>query len=279
MSKKTIYKLNFAGEERTKRKRLRTFIASFAVFVVLFGAVSLFMFLRSVNFDPGSLFSGGTPVEETEPPTQDEIPDALKGKGNILLICTDSAGKPAFSGLLCADFDNRKVNAYLLPKAVLGSQAQSPLAQKAAVQDFAGITVDKYIRADEAGFKKIISYIGDITVEVPSSVRHSDAQYTLLLDKGKQSLTGDLFYKYMLYCGDSQSGAEALAAFTDTVLKETTEQKLDSFFNKIINSVETDISIVDYTNACDAIVAYSNFSDKAKTSAALLKEGISDETK
>lgn len=279
MSKKTIYKLNFTGEERTKRKRLRTFIASFSVFVVLFGAVSLFMFLRSVNYDPGSLFHGGEQTEETEPPVEDEFPDALKGKGNILLICTDSTGKPAFSGLLCADFDNREVNAYLIPQMVLGSEKQSALSQKAAVQSFSGLSVDKYIRVDETNFKKIISYIGDVTVDVPSAVRHSDAQYTLLLDKGKQSLTGDLLYKYMLYCGDSQSGADALAALTDTVLKETTEQKLDSLFNKLINSVETDISIVDYTNACDAIVAYCNFSQKEKTSAAVLKEGMLNETK
>ena len=57
-------KLNFSSERQTKAKRTRAFVLSFVAFILVFGSVSLLVFMKSLDFDLQNLEIGRASCRE-----------------------------------------------------------------------------------------------------------------------------------------------------------------------------------------------------------------------
>ena len=60
-------KLNFASERQTRAKRLRAFVISFVAFILVFGTVSILVFMKSLDFNLDNLIR--QPQDSTEQST------------------------------------------------------------------------------------------------------------------------------------------------------------------------------------------------------------------
>ncbi|MBS7388740.1 MAG: hypothetical protein KIG33_00200, partial [Oscillospiraceae bacterium] len=62
-------KLDFSSKDKKDSKRFKSFVISFAAFVVILGGISLLMFMKSIDFDFGNLVSSSDDFT-TEPQTE-----------------------------------------------------------------------------------------------------------------------------------------------------------------------------------------------------------------
>ncbi len=260
-------KLNFANARAEKAKRMRAFILSFTAFILVFGAVSLLIFMKSLDFDLGNLAKGDegestTTEETTEAPSQVQAMDA-----NILLVCYDTNNHLSLLAFVSSEKDAQQISVSLLDTAQAytkdGTQttlqacfANSGMAGlKSAVEQVYGAAVDRYIKVSESNLKKVISKIGDVSVEVVEPIQYRGSDYSLFLDGGVQMLTGDLFIKYLKYTSGS-SKAQAVCALVQTTLNAFREDNRDSMFNSLVNLSDTDISVVDNTDSGGLVSVY-----------------------
>lgn len=276
-------KLDFSSEKKIKKKKTRAFIISFSAFVLVLGTISLLMFMKSINFDFKNLMPD-TSEKTTEAESQTKAPNqSVSGSANIIIVCTDSKNNLFSLSFINCNMDNMKIRLLQLPTdeavEVDGSmQTFNDIcskngndALKKAVSTFTGLTVDKIIKVKDTELKKIVAQTGDVTVDIPNSVDYKSDDFSLLLDAGSQSLTSDMFCKYLKYCDTEQKGT-AFTSYLNTLLSVENIPSQDKLFNFLVNNSTTDISIVDYTNVSAAITDYI----QRKTDASVLK--ISDKT-
>ena len=62
-------KLDFSSKDKKDSKRFKSFVISFAAFVVILGGISLLMFMKSIDFNFGNLVSSSDDLT-TEPQTE-----------------------------------------------------------------------------------------------------------------------------------------------------------------------------------------------------------------
>ena len=118
--------------------------------------------------------------------------------------------------------------------------------------------IDGYIGSDEEGFKSMINYFGGFDITVPEQITYRSGDFALTLVKGKQNMKGDTLFKYIRYlCTLDEDGrdlqADAMSEMLACVFKPSNISKCDSIFSRISNTLETDLTIVDYSSAKSGI--------------------------
>ena len=90
--KKKIRNLDFSSEKQAKQKKMRSFIIAFSSFVIILGTISVFIFMKSVDFNLNNLVQSTTVSDES---TSDltTASYALSGRVGILLAFTDDSGE------------------------------------------------------------------------------------------------------------------------------------------------------------------------------------------
>ena len=90
--KKKIRNLDFSSEKQAKQKKMRSFIIAFSSFVIILGTISVFIFMKSVDFNLNNLVQSTTVSDES---TSDltTASYALSGRVGILLVFTDDSGE------------------------------------------------------------------------------------------------------------------------------------------------------------------------------------------
>lgn len=260
-------KLNFANERVTKAKRTRAFILSFMAFILVFGAVSLLIFMKSLDFDLGNLIKGDEGAAVTMEATTEAISQVQAMDANILLICYDTNDNLSLLAFVSSEKEAQQISVSLLDTAqtVTSDSSQITLQScyansgmaglKMAVEQIYGASVDRYIKVSESNLKKVISKIGDISVEISEPIQYRGSDYSLFLDSGTQLLTGDLFIKYLNYVSGKPK-AQAVCALVQTTLNAFRADNRDSMFNSLVNLSDTDISVVDNTDSNGIVGAY-----------------------
>lgn len=268
-------KLRFASERQTKIRRTRAFVISFVAFIVVFGTISLLIFMHSLDFNLGNLTKQETDTTDasdtssSQPIAEPQIEDR-----NVLLICSDSDDRLVLLAVVSSEKAERRISISLLDPSYKDASAATLSGHyqnggiaglKMAVSDCFGLTIDRYIRVTEANLKQIIAEIGDITVQVPEPIRYRGTDFSLFLDSGEQSLTGDLFVKYLKFA--SQDGkAEAARALVVTTLHTFRDDNREQLYNKLFNKSDTDISVVDNTDGSGLVSTYLALRDNVALS-------------
>lgn len=264
---KKAKKLNFTSKEKKQTKRFRSFVISFAAFVIILGSVSLLMFMKSIDFNINNLVSSSE--KTTHSLSETETSSVLmQGESEILFICNNSNSEITFAFLLSTNFAENTVTVRAIPidtsvnyngsvdslSAVY--KKMGAVAFVKAFEDYSNIDVDKYIDAGELQFKNFASKFKDTVVNVPYEINPKDSG-GLSLNSGEQSLTADMLLKYMKYT-DLIGKSDAFSSLLSEMLANSHIGAIDNLFEYIVNNSNTDISIVNYTNEKDKISQMMN---------------------
>ncbi len=269
-------KLDFSNEQKRNSKRMKNFIIAFVAFVIVLGSVSLIMFMKALDFDLHNLISSAeTTTEEVSETTTEPI--FAEGGSKVLFLCENSEKSISFAFIIDTRFEDMRMKVYTVPLGLtvnLGNVSGNinghytqygVTGVQKAVEEATGVKIDRYIKADESRLRSFLSKLEDVTVTVPDAVNSNG----LVLNSGEQSLSAELFVKYLKYCDDLQK-SYAFSQFLNVLFTEKHLNSIEKLFSYVANNSQTDITIVDYKNESEKIdifirsqgeITYSDFSE------------------
>lgn len=263
-------KLNFSSERQTKAKRTRAFVLAFVAFILVFGSVSVLIFMKSLDFNLQNLVKKpDTSSATTEASETESVPVKLSDT-NVLLVCSDSNKNLTLLAIVSAHAKEESITVQAIDPAnqfqtVFQSQGLAGL--KNAVASAYALPVHRYIQVTESNLKKAIGSVGDVTLQIPQAVQYRGTDFSLYLDSGEQSLTGDLFVKYLRYT-DVNGKADAACALVKTILLAFGENNREKLFNTLFNLSDTDFSVVDCTDSSGALNVFLHLRGNVQTAVA-----------
>lgn len=267
-------KLNFASERQTRAKRLRAFVISFVAFILVFGTVSILVFMKSLDFNLDNLIrqpqdSTEQSTDTTQAPTIAAAPVnattlfVCYGDDDVILQLSLVSTNAEENSIMVATLDpftsvtvNSTGNTF---QGWFQTTGINGLLQ--AVETNMQLKIDRYIKQSESNLKKVITKVGDITVDIPQAISYRGTDFSLFLESGQQKLTGDLFIKYLQYAGTEEQ-ANAVCALLRQTLQSFTEENLDTMFNYIFNLSESNFSVMDYADTNGLVRVYLSMRGK-----------------
>lgn len=270
-------KLNFASERQTRAKRLRAFVISFVAFILVFGTVSILVFMKSLDFNLDNLIR--QPEDSTEQSTdtmQAPTIAAAPVNATTLFVCYGDDDVILQLSLVCTNAEeNRIMVATLDPFTSVTVNSTGNTFQGwfqttgingllQAVETNTQLKIDRYIKQSESNLKKVITKVGDITVDIPQAISYRGTDFSLFLESGQQKLTGDLFIKYLQYAGTEEQ-TNAVCALLRQTLQSFTEENLDTMFNYIFNLSESNFSVMDYADTNGLVRVYLSMRGKIES--------------
>ena len=267
-------KLNFASERQTRAKRLRAFVISFVAFILVFGTVSILVFMKSLDFNLDNLIrQPQDSTEQSTDTTQAPTIAAAPVNATTLFVCYGDDDVILQLSLVCTNAEENSIMVATLDPFTsvtvnsTGNTLQgwfqttgiNGLLQ--AVETNTQLKIDRYIKQSESNLKKVITKVGDITVDIPQAISYRGTDFSLFLESGQQKLTGDLFIKYLQYAGTEEQ-ANAVCALLRQTLQSFTEENLDTMFNYIFNLSESNFSVMDYADTNGLVRVYLSMRGK-----------------
>lgn len=267
-------KLNFASERQTRAKRLRAFVISFVAFILVFGTVSILVFMKSLDFNLDNLIrQPEDSTEQSTDTTQAPTIAAAPVNATTLFVCYGDDDVILQLSLVCTNAEENSIMVATLDPFTsvtvnsTGNTFQgwfqttgiNGLLQ--AVETNTQLKIDRYIKQSENNLKKVITKVGDITVDIPQAISYRGTDFSLFLESGQQKLTGDLFIKYLQYAGTEEQ-ANAVCALLRQTLQSFTEENLDTMFNYIFNLSESNFSVMDYADTNGLVRVYLSMRGK-----------------
>lgn len=267
-------KLNFASERQTRAKRLRAFVISFVAFILVFGTVSILVFMKSLDFNLDNLIrQPEDSTEQSTDTTQAPTIAAAPVNATTLFVCYGDDDVILQLSLVCTNAEENSIMVATLDPFTsvtvnsTGNTFQgwfqttgiNGLLQ--AVETNTQLKIDRYIKQSESNLKKVITKVGDITVDIPQAISYRGTDFSLFLESGQQKLTGDLFIKYLQYAGTEEQ-ANAVCALLRQTLQSFTEENIDTMFNYIFNLSESNFSVMDYADTNGLVRVYLSMRGK-----------------
>ena len=267
-------KLNFASERQTRAKRLRAFVISFVAFILVFGTVSILVFMKSLDFNLDNLIrQPQDSTEQSTDTTQAPTIAAAPVNATTLFVCYGDDDMILQLSLVCTNAEENSIMVATLDPFTsvtvnsTGNTFQgwfqttgiNGLLQ--AVETNTQLKIDRYIKQSESNLKKVITKVGDITVDIPQAISYRGTDFSLFLESGQQKLTGDLFIKYLQYAGTEEQ-ANAVCALLRQTLQAFTEENLDTMFNYVFNLSESNFSVMDYADTNGLVRVYLSMRGK-----------------
>lgn len=271
-------KLKFVTNEDKKSKNKKFIVIGFIILVLLIGTVSLMYFLKSYNYDFKKAFG----IEVTE--EQEKILNVkLEGKSTILVACTSrNEDELYFVSLIRTDLDKQRISVACLPADDKASTDSNISLKQAFVSGGAhalvsnvksdyDVDIDRYIVINEKNFKSFMSKFGNYQVNVKKGVNYASEDFAFSLYEGKQMLTGDKLLKYIRYQkikGDNNylhSQSNIISDVVEQVLNLKNFNENVDKYEDVVNYVDTDITVVDFTKSKNEIMALIASPDKEDT--------------
>ena len=270
-------KLRFTSEQQQNKKRFRAFIAAFCAFVLVLGTVSTLIFMKSLNFDIKNILKTPDDTSTTTEPTTAPTRQVSVVDSAVLLVCCDTEENLTLLAIVQTDAKEKAILVQAL-ETDASTTAQNDVSfqtvfakngmagLKNAVSSAYGLQFDRYIKMTESNLKKAISSTGDISLQIPNQVAYRGMNYSLFLDAGEQTLTGDLFVKYLRYA-DTDAKSTAAAALVQKTLQSLNGKNREQQFNTLFNLSDTDFSIMDLTDSNGLIEVYVALCDSVRVNA------------
>ncbi len=267
---------------------MKKFAAILVACVVGILAISVLAILSKHDFDVKSALGGDaestTEIEET---TENAV--EIKADKTYLFWCADDNGKVfRFAWLVNFRLPERRVSVCALnPDDMLNVSADSQSDEKiflpvkdvfrsygikeivSLIEKGYGINIDGYIGSDDESFKTMINYLGGVDITIPEQIEYKASEFAVILVKGKQNLKGDTLFKYLRYLSTlGEKGRNqltyAMNEVLDDVFKPSNINRGEAFFSKISNTLETNLSIVDFSTSEEGIKVFmqDGFSSK-----------------
>ena len=262
--------LRFQTDKKREASKTKHFIFGFLIILIIFGTASAIILFKDASFS-----SINSTTAETTSETEIETKPSVTGTAHYLIFCTDdSDSRVQFAAVIKMAADTRQlsvcpvspeasaqVNGRVMSLSEAYAQGGAPQAVK-AVESIGNISIDKYAFANEEKFKKAFNVLGSIQYNVPEKVSYRSPGVTISMAQGVQKMTGDIFCRYMLYCAaQGKKGLREQASVTccavDSFINKSNFEKIDRLYDKIINIVSSDISVIDFNSSKPMLEAFS----------------------
>lgn len=259
---------------RPKRQGLNSetkrFFAIFFSCVLLVLLISCLAILSKYDFNIKSAVSGEAETETVTVTEENEVPEMQGEKTYFFWCAEDDRSSIHFAWLVNINMNGRTMRVFTVtPETVVDFEGEAASLERvysqaganelaAAVERASGIELDGYAGSDGDSFRAMINSFGGVDVTVPEQVEYRGEGLTLVLVKGKQNMKGDTLYKYMLYLeslgakGRSMQ-ANVLNEIFKSVFSPSYMNRLTNLFSKFSNTLKTDLTIVDFSQAENAI--------------------------
>lgn len=258
--------LEFRTSKETKGKRRFTFGLFILIGIVMLACVCTLLLLREYDFDIDNII--GRSPETTTEVSQTEIDLSHEGKINFLVAVSDEKGNHLHhTAIVSTDVATGQIKIYTVDtkenydtdnfsgtlSSVLSKSDGSMLSLKDAVEQVTGVEISRYIRATDSSFKDLIKAFGGVPYELKERVEYSCDGVGYIIEKGNQTLTADMSYKYMYYLSQEETNnpeemSNFLSAILGVALTQQNYDKADYLYNKLRNILDTDISAFDFSN-------------------------------
>lgn len=234
--------------------------------VLLILTVSVLFILNKHDFDVKSALGGDAQTQELIEETQ-EIQEGIEASRTYLFWCADSStDEIRFAWTVNFELPKRIVSVCAIDTdARIDAGGESISIRKACaaagikdvvsgIEKAYGIKIDGHIGSDDESFKSMVNYFGGFDITVPEQIEYKSGDLSVILVKGKQNLKGDSLFRYMRYLGTlGERGrklqAAALGEIMDSVFKPSNTNRCSTIFSRISNTLETDLTIVDFSEA------------------------------
>lgn len=253
--------------------KFKYIVLSFSLFITILAVFSAFLFMRSLDFDFKNIVDRTnveTPSDDASELQQSFSVSELTGKTVYLFMMTDNSSNADFGFIITADFDSKKitVKSFNAKEKLADGETYADIYSTDFIDglkqrlstDFS-VSFDKYIVCTASQFKKIISSLGGVTVNVTQDVNYKSPEFNVILDKGMQKLSDEYAYKYLAVSSEVERSHIMCDILNSALTPENTE-KADALFKIFVNNCKTDISVIDYSNASEKLKIYSNAEDK-----------------
>lgn len=260
--------LIFRTKKERSQKQLKRFSLAIAGFIVVFGSVSLLYFLKTYNFDiKAALGATETSVSQTQsvqpPRVGESVTDLLlycsaADKSELYFVSVVRVMMPQGKVCICSLSPNDTAVQNGKSETLGGAYTRGGVkALKAAVESLGDVHIKRYLGSTESTFKSTVNYLGGFDIDVKAGVEYR-GDFDLLLVRGEQELKGDTLLKYIRYLGTlgqdgMLAGAGVLGEVISSALSPDYSERSQSIYSRIANTLDTDISIVDFSGASTAL--------------------------
>ena len=265
------YGLDLQQKNKKNIRRNRSLIIAFLCFAVILGTVSTLLMWRSYNYDFNNVFIKQDESTTVAPTTTS--PDEVTYSGSyefLVAVTSDDKSQAMFFNIITVDMSEKVIRVVPVDSSisdtVTGLSCDKLLVSNGAratvefLNRFFGIEIERYAVLTETNYKSFFRAMGDITIKLSQDVEYDTDDMFLELNRGENALTPDKTYKYMKYLCETLQGYERSKANAEIIVAAfssfyTTERfsSADNTFSVIIDYCDTDISIVDFTNAKDEL--------------------------
>lgn len=247
-------KLKFKTTERENASKRRRFIVGFIAIVLVLAVASVATYVRErKNPDSEKPSDSGM---NTLPQTK------MKEEVSLLFVGTSTNDNtPLFAAFI--KFDTKDSKFTVIPVTVFDIRADKSQELANNISAEKDIPIDRYIVVNEKNFKNFVGVFGAFETEIKHTIDYKGEDFSLNLISGKQKLTGDKLFRYVRYLGlDGKDDAlkkqgELIADFLSQNLNEANASKGEDLFSSLINSAESDITIVDFSKYKDWLAEVS----------------------
>lgn len=272
MNRKDV--INFAPTGEKKRKKVPAYVGLIIGICLTAFAVSVFVILAMNDFDISKALGARQPYPATEETTVESGSVSggtvdTAGAVNFLVMCSD--GKElTFVQLISVDAAAGKIR---IKPVDIGYTLEFPSGEKSVGQAFLSesvnsimeafelksITVKKYVHITEENFRRLMSNLGAVEVQVMGDYEFNIDAVKYTFSQGTQNMTSDMLLKYMKYAEKGEAAlrlqGQAVAAVFRQHFTETNYSRGESFFSTLINLVDTNITAFDYSAAAGTLSA------------------------
>ncbi|MDR1410157.1 MAG: LCP family protein [Oscillospiraceae bacterium] len=243
------------ARQESIRRTLRTVMA-FVVFIGLVAGIAVFYYWRHT----GPKIPENTSASESTTPS----PEAQKLGSAVFFVYLKSEQSDArAAALVRVDADTLAAEVRVLSQEQVDTLAKnggvsSPAQCGNSLQSELGVKADRSVLVSERAFKEIVNTLGGLEVTMPEQMEFiwDGTKRTLL--KGKNLLRGENLLRFLQWStqqGDKKTQGDILCGLLALGLSERSHAKGEILFTSLINSVQSDISAMDYINAAAALDA------------------------
>ncbi len=265
------YGFDLQRKNKAKKKKTAVFVCAFLCFSILLGSVSTIMLWRSLDYDFNNIFNRAderTTAEQTTVPVSQTV---YTGNYRFLAaVISDDKTQTRFINIIDVDLSEKTIKIIPVDSEIKNAKLNKTCAEILQIkgikelvlflEEYFNSPINRYAVFTDTGYKSVFRILGDITLSVNEDIEYDTPDMFLEMVRGENLLTPEKTFKYMKYLSETKKGYECselnaqvvVAAFNAFYTAESFVSA-DSLFSKLVNQCDTDISIVDYTNAKDEL--------------------------
>lgn len=234
-------KLKFKTTERVNASKRRKWIIIFVVVIIAVSVASVLTYFKE------------NPVNKSEEENNSSLSSQTNMKKYVSILFAGTktdVGDVLILLHITLNTADKKFTVTPLPASEITSVKAADIVKDTS-QKF-NIDIDRYVLINEKQIKYFMGALGLYEVDLDSRVNYNGSEFSLNLASGSQTLTGDKFFRYLQYLGLGESDSalkkqgEAVADLIAQRVNASNCAKGEKLFEDLINSSESDITIVDF---------------------------------